>query len=69
MSPQQVYTLRACSLLIIPPQGGNLVPQGGFLIDLTDMNLMSWATLVQDVVIGLQALPPRLWLPCSSCLR
>ena len=54
LSPQQVYTLQACSLLVIPPPIGRTVPQGGFLTDLTELNL------VQDVVAGLQALPPRL---------
>ena len=38
------------------------VPQGGFLTDLTELNLSGWADLVQDVVAGLQALPPRLCL-------
>ena len=55
-----MYTLRACSLLVIPPPIGRTVPQGGFLTDLTELNLLGWATLVQDVVAGLQALPPRL---------
>ena len=60
LSPQQVYTLRACSLLVIPPPIGRTVPQGGFPTDLTELNLLGWATLVQDVAAGLQALPPRL---------
>ena len=37
-----------------------MVPQGGFLTDLSELNLLGWAALVQDVVAGLQALPPRL---------
>ena len=37
-----------------------MVPQGGFLTGLTELNLLGWATLVQDVVAGLQVLPPRL---------
>ena len=37
-----------------------MVPQGGFLTDLTELNLSGWAALVQDVAAGLQALPPRL---------
>ena len=37
-----------------------MVPQGGFPTDLTELNLSGWAALVQDVVAGLQALPPRL---------
>ena len=64
LSHQEVYVLQACSLLIIPPPTGRVAPQGGFLIDLTGINLSDWATLVQDVVVSLQALPPRL----SNCL-
>ena len=60
LSPQQVYTLQACSLLVIPPPNGRTVPQGGFLTDLTELNLSGWAALVQDVAAGLQALPPKL---------
>ena len=60
LSPQQIYTLWACSLLVIPPPIGRMVPQGGFPTDLTELNLSGWAALVQDVVAGLQALPPRL---------
>ena len=57
-----MYTLRACSLLIIPPPIRRTVPQGGFLTDLTELNLSGWADLVQDVVAGLQVLLPRLSL-------
>ena len=39
-----------------------MVPQGGFPSDLTELNLLGWANLVQDVTVGLQALPPRLCL-------
>ena len=60
LSPQQIYTLRACSLLVIPPPVGRTVPQGGFPTDLSELNLSGWTALVQDVVAGLQALPPRL---------
>ena len=60
LSPQQIYTLWACSLLFIPPPIGRMVPQGGFPTDLTELNLSGWAALVQDVMAGLQALPPRL---------
>ena len=35
-------------------------PPGGFLMDLSDLNLSGWATLVQDVASGLLALPPNL---------
>ena len=60
LSPQQVYTLWVCSLLVIPPPIGRTVPQGGFLTDLTELNLLGWANLVQDTAAGLQALPPRM---------
>ena len=50
LSPQQVYTLQVCSLLVIPPPIGRTVPQGGFLTDLTELNLLGWADLVQDMV-------------------
>ena len=66
LSPQQIYTLWVCSLLVIPPPIGRTVPQGGFLADLTELNLLGWANLVQDVVAGLQALPPRLSLDLGS---
>ena len=35
-------------------------PQGGFPTDLSELNLSGWATLVQDMAAGLQALPPNL---------
>ena len=60
LSLAQIHTLRACSLLVIPPPPERVPPQGGFLTDLSELNLSSWATLVQDVVAGLQALPPNL---------
>ena len=41
-----------------------MVPQGGFPTNLVQINLSDWASLVQDVAAGLQALPPRL----SNCL-
>ena len=62
LSPQQMYTLWVCSLLVIPPPIGRMVPQGGFPTDLTELNLSGWANLVQDVAAGLRALPPRLCL-------
>ena len=43
-----------------PPPIGRMVPQGGFLTDLTKLKLLGWAALVQDVAAGLQALPLRL---------
>ena len=60
LSPQQVYTLQACSLPVISPPIGRTVPQGGFPTDLIELNLSGWAALVQDVAAGLQVLPPRL---------
>ena len=56
----QIQTLRACSLLAIPPPPERVPPQGGFPTDLSELNLSGWATLVQDVAAGLQALPPNL---------
>ena len=60
LSHQDVYVLRACSLLVIPPPTGSVAPQGGLPTDLTGINLSDRATLVQDVVASLQALPPDL---------
>ena len=60
LSPVQIHTLRACSLLAIPPPPERMPPQGGFPTDLSELNLSGWATLVQDVATGLQALPPNL---------
>ena len=60
MSLAQTHTLRACSLLFIPPPPDRMPMQGGFLKDLSELNLSGWATLVQDVVAGLQVLPPNL---------
>ena len=60
LSLAQIHTLRACSLLVIPPPPERVPLQGGFPTDLSELNLSGWATLVQDVVAGLQALPPNL---------
>ena len=60
LSLVQIHTLRACSLLAIPPPPESMPSQGGFLTDLLELNLSGWATLVQDIVAGLQALPPNL---------
>ena len=60
MNPQQIHTLRACFLLAIPPPIERMLPPGGFLTDLSELNLSGWASLVQDVAAGLQALPPNL---------
>ena len=64
LSHQDVYVLRACSLLVIPPPAGSVAPQGGFPTNLMGINLSDWAALVQDMAAGLQAPPPSL----SSCL-
>ena len=66
LSQQQMNTLRVCFLLVIPPPIGRTVPQGGFLSDLTKLNLSGWADLVQDVATGLQALLPRLCLDLGT---
>ena len=60
LSPAQMHTLRACSLLVIPPPPERVPPQGGFPTNLLELNLSGWAALVQDVVAGLQALPLNL---------
>ena len=60
LSPAQVHALRACSLLVIPPPKEGEPPSGGFPKDLSDLNLSSWAGLVQDVTSGLMVPPPTL---------
>ena len=60
LSPTQVHALRACSLLVIPPPKEGGPPPGGFPKDLLDLNLSSWAGVVQDVTSGLMAPPPTL---------
>ena len=60
LSHQDVYVLRACSLLVIPPPTESTAPLGAFLTDLAGINLSDWAALVQDVVAGFQVLPPNL---------
>ena len=73
MSPVQVHTLRACSLLVIPPSTERVPPPGGFPMDLSELNLSGWAALVQDVAAGLQVLPPNLGcdmsLPAMALLQ
>ena len=54
---------------LLPPchslsPAGRAAPQGGFPTNLVEINLLDWASLVQDVAAGLQVLPPRL----SNCL-
>ena len=60
LSLVQIHTLRACSLLVIPPPKERVPPPRGFLTDLLDLNLSGWAGLVQDIASGLLALPPNL---------
>ena len=60
LSLPQVHALRACSLLVIPPPKEEGPPPRGFLKDLSDLNLSSWAGLVQDVTSGLMAPLPTL---------
>ena len=52
--------------VIIPPPIGRTVPQGGFPSNLTELNLLGWANLVQDMVAGLQVLLPRLCLDLGT---
>ena len=60
LNPHQVHALWACSVLAIPPPTERMPPPGGFPMDLSELNLLGWAALVQDVVAGLQAVPPNL---------
>ena len=60
LSLAQVHGLRARSLLVIPPPKEGGPPPGGFPKDLSDLNLSSLASLVQDVTSGLMAPPPSL---------
>ena len=60
LSLAQVHALRACFLLVIPPPKEGGPPPGGFPKDLSDLNLSSWAGLVQDVTSGLMAPPSTL---------
>ena len=73
LSLAQVHTMRACSLLVIPPPKEREPPSGGFSKDLSDLNLSSWASLVQDIASGLLAPPPNLGsdvsLPAVALLK
>ena len=60
LSPAQIHALRACSLLAIPPPPERMPPWGGFPTDLSELNLLGWAALVQDVAAGLLVLPPNM---------
>ena len=56
----QVHTLWACSVLVIPPPMERMPPSGGFPKDLSELNLSGRAALIQDMVAGLRAVPPNL---------
>ena len=60
LSSQQVHTLRACSLLAIPPPPERMPLPGDFPMDLSKLNLSGWAALVHDVAAGLLVVPPNL---------
>ena len=60
LKSEQVHTLRACSVLAIPPLMERTPPPGGFPKDLSELNLLSWASLIQDVAQGLWVIPPNL---------
>ena len=60
MKDQQVHTLRACSLVVTPLSEERTPPPGGFLRDLSGMNLTSWAGLIQDVAQGMKVVPLNL---------
>ena len=60
LSPVQIHTLRACSLLVIPPPPERVPLQVGFPTNLSELNLSRWADLVQDIAAGLQVLPTNL---------
>ena len=60
MKDQQVHTLRACSLVAIPPSEERTPLPGGFPRDLSGMNLTSWAGLIQDVAQGMKVVPLNL---------
>ena len=60
LNSNQVYTLRACSILVIPPPTEGMPPSGGFPKDLSELSLSGWAALIQDMAAGLWAVPPSL---------
>ena len=57
-----MHALWACLVLAIPPPTERRPPSGGFPKDPSELNLSGWADLIQDVVAGLQAVPPNLSL-------
>ena len=60
MQDKQVHTLRACSLVAIPPPEQRTPLLGGFPKDLTTLNLSGWAGLIQDVAQGMRMVPSNL---------
>ena len=60
MQDKQVHTLRACSLVAIPPSEERTPPPGGFPKDLATINLTGWAGLIQDVTQGMKMVPSNL---------
>ena len=56
LSPAQIHTLRACSLLVIPPPPERVPPQGGFPTDLSELNLSAGLPWYKT-----------LWQACSHC--
>ena len=60
LNSNQVHALRACSVLAIPPPMERMPPSGGFPKDLSELNLLGWAALVQDVAPGLWVVPLNL---------
>ena len=57
-----MHALWACLVLAIPPSTERMPPSGGFPKDLLELNLSSWADLIQDVAAGLRVVPPNLSL-------
>ena len=60
MQDKQVYALRACSLVAMLPPDQRTPPLGGFPKDLAMLNLMGWASLIQDVAQGMSMVPSNL---------
>ena len=60
LTPPQEHTLRACSLLAIPPPPpGQEALLGGVPEDLSQDNLSTWADTVQGVAAGMIAPQPE----------
>ena len=55
-----MHTLRACSLVAIPPPEWRMPPPGCFPRDLATLNLTGWAGLIQDVPQGMSMVPSNL---------